>query len=74
MIQVIYFIMESEDYDDNYGFAFSQENISPSKTQNNARDGLKSQIFITAGKRSVACGEKTSTTRCLKGRTKKRTI
>ena len=26
--------MESEDYDDNYGFAFSQENISPSKIQN----------------------------------------
>ena len=44
------------------------------KTINNARDGLKSQIFITAGKRSAACGEKTSTTRCLKGRTKKQKL
>ena len=28
---------------------------------NNAKNGLKSQIFITAGKRSAACGDKTST-------------
>ena len=29
----VYFIMESEDYD-NYGFAFSAENISPKEIQN----------------------------------------
>lgn len=29
----VYFIMESEDYD-NYGFAFSPENISPKEIQN----------------------------------------
>jgi site-specific DNA-adenine methylase len=31
---------------------------------------LKSQIFITAGERSVACGRKNTRNYCLKGRTK----
>jgi hypothetical protein len=30
----IYFIMESEDYDDKYGFAFSPEGVSPKQIQN----------------------------------------
>ncbi|GHT22242.1 hypothetical protein FACS189430_03710 [Bacteroidia bacterium] len=30
---------------------------------------LKSQTFITAGERSVACGDKSNNSHCLKGRT-----